>query len=78
MVSTQVGLEKGWFCMLIFHFLHCIVHVTPKLEDIPTHTQVRRGYVDKEVNCRKLKFRIYISTQVPPEKVRFCMLIFGS
>ena len=73
---TQVCPEKGWFCMLIFHFLHCIVHVTFKLEDIPTHTQMCRGYVDFINNPRNLKVEKLDSTQVPSEKGWFCMLIF--
>ena len=40
---TQVAPEKGWFCMLIFELLHCIVHVTSTWIEVPTPTQMCRG-----------------------------------
>ena len=40
---TQVGPEKGWFCMLIIFDLHCIVLVSPTEEGLTTHTHLRRG-----------------------------------
>ena len=50
---TQVGPEKGWFCMLIFNFLHCIVHVTWSGKYLLTPTQMCRGYVDIFINNPK-------------------------
>ena len=62
--------------MLIFHLLHCIVHVTSSGKYLLTPTQMCRGYVDLDFGLKKLKFEIWVSTQVPLEKVWFCMLIF--
>ena len=64
--------------MLIIFSLHCIVHVTFRLEEVPTPMQVRRGYEGSTIRQKKLKVKNLVSTQVPPEKGWFCMLIiFG-
>ena len=74
-VSTHLGFEKGWFCMLIFFVQLCIVLVTSKLDPHPTPMHLCRGQKDFITRPEKFKVEIYISTQVGPEKGWFCMLI---
>ena len=61
--------------MLIIFDLHCIVLVTSTWIEVPTHTHLRRGYVDREFPLGIVKLKSWVSTQVPPEKGWFCMLI---